>query len=86
VRPPPRRNTQDKILSFWEVTKAELADAKAQLRVQAREAEDAAERAADALRVRGTALNGLLVPLAWDKSLTPPHTRVRVCFPASHRR
>lgn len=48
------RRCQDKILSFWEVTKAELADAKAQLRVQAREAEDAAERAADALRVRTT--------------------------------
>lgn len=39
-------------MTFGEVTKAELAGVKAQLRVQAREAEQAAERAADELRVR----------------------------------
>ena len=62
TRAPPHAPCQDKILSFWEVTKAELADVKAQLRVQAREAEDAAERAADALRVRADVVPRLFTP------------------------
>ena len=44
------RGAQDKVLEFWEVTKAELAEARAALRVAAREAEAAADAHAAELR------------------------------------
>lgn len=42
---------QDKLLQFWELTKAELAEARATARLQARAAEEEADQAADKLRV-----------------------------------
>jgi hypothetical protein len=51
-RAPCLRRCQDKLLEFWEVTKAELAEAKAALRAAAREGEEAAAAHGEELRIQ----------------------------------
>ncbi len=51
-RAPLLRRCQDKLLEFWEVTKAELAEAKAALRAAAREGEEAAAAHGEELRIQ----------------------------------